>query len=35
MSPGGYHNVDYIKAGGIMTILFLVIAVTLIYVIFI
>ncbi len=35
MSPGGYHNVDYIKAGGIMTILFLVIAVTLIYLIFI
>jgi di/tricarboxylate transporter len=35
MSPGGYHNADYIKAGGIMTIVFLVIAVTLIYVIFI
>lgn len=35
MSPGGYHNVDYIKAGGIMTILFLAIAVTLIYLIFI
>jgi di/tricarboxylate transporter len=35
MSPGGYHNLDYIKAGGIMTILFLAIAVTLIYLIFI
>ena len=34
MSPGGYHNVDYIKAGGIMTILFIVIAVALIYLIF-
>jgi di/tricarboxylate transporter len=35
MSPGGYHNADYIKAGGVMTILFLLIAVTLIYLIFI
>jgi len=31
MSPGGYHNADYIKAGGIMTVLFIVIAVALIY----
>ena len=31
MSPGGYHNADYIKAGGIMTGLFIVIAVVLIY----
>jgi di/tricarboxylate transporter len=35
MSPGGYHNLDYIKAGGIMTILFIVIAVVLIYLFFI
>jgi di/tricarboxylate transporter len=35
MSPGGYHNMDYIRAGGIMTILFVVIAVALIYLIFV
>ncbi len=35
MSPGGYHNIDYIKAGGIMTILFLIIAVMLVYLIYI
>ncbi|UCE19343.1 MAG: anion permease [Gemmatimonadota bacterium] len=35
MSPGGYHNVDYLKAGGIMTILFMVIAVGLIYVFYV
>jgi len=27
MSPGGYRNRDYIKAGGIMTLIFLVVAV--------
>ena len=31
MSPGGYHNADYIKAGGIMTVLFIIISVILIY----
>jgi di/tricarboxylate transporter len=31
MSPGGYHNADYIKAGGIMTVLFIFISVALIY----
>lgn len=31
MGPGGYHNKDYIRAGGVMTLLFLVIAVSLIY----
>jgi di/tricarboxylate transporter len=31
MGPGGYHNKDYIRAGGVMTLLFLVIAVLLIY----
>ena len=31
MSPGGYHNTDYMKAGGIMTIIFMVIAVGFIY----
>ncbi|MBN2542021.1 SLC13 family permease [bacterium] len=32
MSPGGYHNADYLKAGGIMTIIFIVIAVSFTYV---
>jgi di/tricarboxylate transporter len=27
MTPGGYHNRDYLKAGGIMTLVFLVVAV--------
>ena len=31
MGPGGYRNRDYLKAGGIMTILFLVVAVMLTY----
>ena len=31
MSPGGYHNRDYLKAGSIMTVLFLIIAVAMIY----
>jgi di/tricarboxylate transporter len=31
MSPGGYHNHDYLKAGSMMTVIFLVIAVTMIY----
>lgn len=31
MSPGGYRNADYLKAGGIMSVIFIVIAVTLIY----
>lgn len=31
MAPGGYHNADYIKAGGIMTILFLTVSVGFIY----
>jgi di/tricarboxylate transporter len=35
MSPGGYHNMDYIKAGGVMTIVFIVIAVALVYLIFV
>jgi len=35
MSPGRYHNMDYIKAGGVMTIVFIVIAVALVYLIFV
>ena len=35
MSTGGYRNVDYLRAGGIMSILFLFIAVFMVYVIFI
>jgi len=35
MNPGGYHNSDYIKAGGIMTILFLVVAVSIVYILFV
>ena len=31
MSPGGYRNADYIKAGGLMTVIFMGIAVGLIY----
>jgi di/tricarboxylate transporter len=31
MSPGGYRNANYLKAGGIMTLLFIVIAVTIVY----
>ncbi len=31
MSPGGYHNSDYLKAGGIMTIIFIILAVGIVY----
>jgi di/tricarboxylate transporter len=31
MGPGGYRNQDYLKAGGLMTVLFLVVAVTVTY----
>ena len=31
MAPGGYHNRDYVKAGGLMSVVFLAIAVTLTY----
>ncbi len=34
MAPGGYRNADYLKAGGIMTILFTGIAVGLIYLLY-
>jgi di/tricarboxylate transporter len=35
MSPGGYLNKDYVRAGGLMTLIFILIAVGLIYVIFV
>jgi di/tricarboxylate transporter len=35
MAPGGYHNVDYLKAGGALTIIFIVIAVGLIYLLYV
>jgi di/tricarboxylate transporter len=35
MSPGGYRNADYIRAGGIMTVLFLAIAVGAVWLLFI
>ena len=35
MSPGGYRNADYLKAGGMMTAIFLVIAVGSVYLLFI
>lgn len=35
MTPGGYHNGDYLRAGGGMTILFLFIATGLVYIFFI
>jgi di/tricarboxylate transporter len=31
MGPGGYSAADYLKAGSIMTVIFMVIAVMLIY----
>jgi len=31
MEPGGYRTSDYLKAGGVMTVVFIAIAVTLIY----
>jgi di/tricarboxylate transporter len=34
MSPGGYRNSDYMKAGGIMSVIFLVVAVTFVYLVF-
>ena len=34
MSPGGYQNSDYLKAGGIMTALFILVAVASIYLLF-
>ena len=35
MAPGGYHNRDYLKAGSLMSVVFLVIAVTLVYLFYI
>ena len=35
MSPGGYRNADYIRAGGIMSLLFLVLAVGAIWLLFV
>ncbi len=34
MGPGGYRVIDYMKAGGIMTILFLVVSITMLNIIF-
>ncbi len=34
MAPGGYDNRDYIRAGSIMTVLFLLVAVSLIYILY-
>jgi di/tricarboxylate transporter len=35
MAPGGYNNADYLKAGSILTIIFIVIAVGLIYLLYV
>jgi di/tricarboxylate transporter len=35
MSPGGYHNADYLKAGSILTVLFLVIVSGWVYMVFV
>jgi di/tricarboxylate transporter len=35
MSPGGYRNADYIRAGGIMTFVFLALAVGAIWLLFV
>jgi di/tricarboxylate transporter len=34
MSPGGYRNSDYIRAGGVMTLLFIIMAVCVIFLFF-
>lgn len=34
MSPGGYRNADFIRAGGIMTVLYLVISVMFVYILY-
>lgn len=34
MAPGGYHNADYLKAGGIMTLIFITVSVGIIYLYF-
>ena len=34
MAPGGYHNADYLKAGGIMTLIFIAVSVGIIYLYF-
>ncbi|KQC04159.1 MAG: citrate transporter [Methanoculleus sp. SDB] len=34
MSPGGYHNYDYFRAGGLMSVVFIVVAVGLIYILY-
>ena len=31
LSPGGYRNADYVKAGGIMTLIFIILAVGILY----
>ena len=35
ISPGGYRNSDYLRAGGLMSVIFIVIAVGLIYILFV
>lgn len=35
MSPGGYHNADYLRAGGGMTIVFIILAVGMVYLFYI
>ncbi len=35
MSPGGYRNADYIRAGGIMTFIFLALAVGAVWLLFV
>jgi di/tricarboxylate transporter len=35
MAPGGYRNADYLKAGGIMTVVFLLVACALVYALFV
>jgi di/tricarboxylate transporter len=35
ISPGGYRNADYLRAGGVMTLIFIVVAVGMIYAMFV
>jgi di/tricarboxylate transporter len=35
MAPGGYRNADYLRAGGIMTGIFLLVSCALVYALFV
>jgi di/tricarboxylate transporter len=35
MSPGGFRNADYVRAGGIMSLIFLALAVSTVWLLFV